>query len=411
MRAGLLGRKLGHSFSPRIHSFFGDYSYDLFEVEPDKLSAFMKSDAFDALNVTIPYKKDVIPYCAELTDAARTIGSVNTVVRRADGTLLGDNTDAAGFTGMVRRLNVDPAGKKAVILGSGGASLTAQYVLHQMGASEVVVISRSGENNYENIERHADARILVNTTPVGMYPNNGLAPLDIARLPNLEDVLDLIYNPANTQLLLDAQARGIPCINGLFMLVEQARKASERFTGNSISSDCGKKVYNALRSETENIILIGMPGCGKTTIGQILAEKTGKPLLDADAVLVQKIGMSIPEFFATHTEDEFRRAETEVLCEICRLSGQIIATGGGCVTRPENKNLLRQNGRVFFIERDLGLLPTDGRPLSQRGKLENMYAARHPFYLDFADVRIENDGAPEDAAAKIMEVFYENSGH
>ena len=411
MRAGLLGRKLGHSFSPRIHSFLGDYSYDLFEVEPEDLGSFMRSGRFDALNVTIPYKKDVIPYLSELSPAARAIGSVNTIVRRADGSLFGDNTDAAGFTGMVRRLGVDPAGKKALILGSGGASLTAQYVLREMGASKIVVISRSGEDNYENLERHADASILVNATPVGMYPHNGISPVDLARLPALEAVLDMIYNPARTQLLLDAQARGIPCINGLFMLAEQARKASERFSGTSLDPALSEKIHAALRAETENIVLIGMPGCGKTTIGRTLSEKTGKPVLDADAVLTEKIGMPIPEYFAAHTEAEFRQEETEVLREICRMSGQIIATGGGCVTRSENRDLLRQNGRVFYIERGLDMLPTDGRPLSQRGKLQDMYAVRHPLYLDFADVRIANSGAPEAAAEKIMEAFYENSGN
>ena len=411
MRAGLLGRKLGHSFSPRIHSFLGDYSYDLFEIEPEDLNAFMTGNSFDALNVTIPYKKDVIAYLAGLSPAARAIGSVNTIVRRADGSLFGDNTDAAGFSGMVRRLGVDPAGKKALVLGSGGASLTVQYVLREMGASEVVVISRSGENNYENLERHAGARILVNATPVGMYPNGGIAPVSLDRLPALEAVLDLIYNPARTQLLLDAQARGIPCINGLFMLAEQARKASERFTGASLDPALSEKVYSALRAETENIILTGMPGCGKTTLSRILSEKTGRPALDADAVLTEKLGMSIPEYFASHTEDEFRQAETEVLREICRMSGQIIATGGGCVTRPENRDLLRQNGRVFYIERSIDLLPTDGRPLSQRGSLQDMYEKRHPLYLHFADARIANSGAPEAAAEKIMEAFYENSGN
>ena len=411
MRAGLLGRKLGHSFSPRIHSFLGDYSYDLFEVEPEDLGSFMRSGRFDALNVTIPYKMDVIPYLSELSPAARAIGSVNTIVRRADGSLFGDNTDAAGFTGMVRRLGVDPAGKKALILGSGGASLTAQYVLREMGASKIVVISRNGEDNYENLERHADASILVNATPVGMYPHNGISPVDLARLPALEAVLDMIYNPARTQLLLDAQARGIPCINGLFMLAEQARKASERFSGTSLDPALSKKIHAALRAETENIVLIGMPGCGKTTIGRTLSEKTGKPVLDADAVLTEKIGMPIPEYFAAHAEAEFRQEETEVLREICRMSGQIIATGGGCVTRSENRDLLRQNGRVFYIERGLDMLPTDGRPLSQRGKLQDMYAVRHPLYLDFADVRIANSGAPEAAAEKIMEAFYENSGN
>ena len=405
MRAGLLGRKLGHSFSPRIHSLLGDYSYDLFEVEPEGLSAFMQGKRFDALNVTIPYKRDVIPFCAELTEAARGIGSVNTIVCRPDGSLLGDNTDAAGFTAMLQALQLDPAGKKALVLGSGGASLTAVHVLKTLGAAEVIVVSRSGENNYENLGRHADASILVNATPVGMYPNCGVSPVDLDRLPHLQGVLDLIYNPARTRLLFDAMDRGIPCISGLTMLVEQARAASERFTGSSIPRERGETILRMLEMETQNIVLIGMPGSGKTTIGRILAEKTGRTLLDSDAELENRIGMSIPDYFAAHTEAEFRAIETEVLSDLGKRSGVILSTGGGCVTRPENQDLLRQNGRIFFLQRDLSKLPTKGRPLSQRHPLEELYKLRLPLYRGFADTEIDNNGAPEATAARILEAF------
>lgn len=408
MRAGLLGRKLGHSFSPRIHSFFGDYSYNLFEVEPEQLDAFMRGNSYDAMNVTIPYKKDVIPHCTELSPAAKAIGSVNTIVRRADGSLFGDNTDAAGFMSMLDRLNVRCSGKKALVLGSGGASLTVQYVLREKGA-QVVVISRSGEDNYENIERHADASILVNTTPVGMYPHCGEAAVDLARLPKLEAVLDLIYNPARTKLLLDAQERNIPCIGGLTMLVEQARAASERFTGSSIPTEKSDEVLNILQSETQNIVLIGMPGCGKSSIGRILSKKTGRRLADADAAIVEKIGISIPEYFASHTEAEFRAVETEVLSELGKQSGLIIATGGGCVTQARNLPLLSQNGKLFFLKRDLNLLPKAGRPLSQANSLEQMYEVRLPLYRAFADAEIGNMGAPEACADKILEVYHEIS--
>ncbi|MBQ8506749.1 MAG: shikimate kinase [Clostridia bacterium] len=411
MRAGLLGRKLGHSFSPRIHSFFGDYSYGLFEVEPEELDSFMKSASFDALNVTIPYKRDVIPYCAELTESARGIGSVNTIVRRPDGSLLGDNTDAAGFRAMLDKLSVDPAGKKALVLGSGGASLTACHVLRSMGASEVIVISRSGENNYENLPIHADAHILVNTTPVGMYPHTGKSPVNLDLLPRLQCVLDVVYNPSRTQLILDAEARGIPCLSGLTMLVEQARAASECFTGASIPKEKSAEVLRILQGETLNLVLIGMPGSGKSTIGQLLAEKTGRKLVDADTALVEKIGMSIPEYFASHSEEEFRAVETEVLSELGKQSGLVIATGGGCITRERNKNLLHQNGAIFFIQRDISLLPTDGRPISQANPLEKLYEVRLPLYRAFADAEIDNNGAPEHTAAQIMEVFYEISDH
>ena len=408
MRAGLLGRKLGHSFSPRSHSFFGDYSYDLFEVEPENLSAFMTSGAFDALNVTIPYKRDVIPFCAELSEAARGIGSVNTIVRRPDGTLFGDNTDAAGFAAMLKKIGCSPAGKKALVLGSGGASLTACHVLKSMGA-EFTVISRSGKNNYENLHIHADADILVNTTPVGMFPHTGTSPVDLDLLPRLSCVLDVIYNPSRTRLILDAEDRNIPCLSGLTMLVEQARAASERFTGGSISMEKSAEALRTLQSETLNIALIGMPGSGKSTIGRILAEKSGRQLVDADDALVEKIGMSIPEYFSSHSEEEFRALETEVLAELGKQSGLIIATGGGCVTRERNKNLLRQNGALFFIQRDIASLPTDGRPLSQANSLLKMYETRLPLYRAFADAEIENSGAPETAAAKILEAFHEIS--
>ena len=409
MRAGLLGRRLGHSFSPRIHALLGDYSYELFEVEPEKLDAFMKEGAFDALNVTIPYKKDVIPYCAELTQAASAIGSVNTLVRRSDGTLLGDNTDAAGFRAMLDRLAVAPAGKKALVLGSGGASLTVQHVLREAGA-EVIVISRSGENNYNNIALHADAKIIVNTTPVGMYPGNGETPVSLEAFPALEAVLDVIYNPARTRLMQDAIDRGIPCIGGLAMLVEQARAASERFTGNRIDPARTNEVLRRLQAETLNIVLIGMPGCGKSTIARLLAKKTGRRCVDSDALIVEKIGMSIPEYFASHSEAEFRAVESEAIAELGKQSSLVIATGGGCVTQAHNRALLSQNGVIFFLKRDIRLLPTRGRPLSQANPLEDMYKVRLPLYRAFADAETENMGAPEDCADRILEVYHEIAG-
>ncbi len=408
MRCGLLGRKLGHSFSPRIHAMLADYSYDLFEVEPDALDAFLRGGPWDAMNVTIPYKRDVIPYCAELSPAARQIGSVNTLVKRGDGSIFGDNTDAAGFSAMLDRLGAPVAGKKALVLGSGGASLTARHVLRERGA-EVIVISRGGPDNYENLERHADAAILANTTPVGMYPNNGETPVDLSRLPNLTAVLDVIYNPARTRLMQDAAARGIPCIGGLTMLVEQARAASERFTGLTIPATRADEILSALREETQNIILIGMPGSGKTTVGRLIAEPTGREFVDLDDVIEANIGMTIPAFFETHDEPAFRDEETRAIADTCKRSGLVIATGGGCVTQPRNFNLLRQNGVVLFLERALDLLPKKGRPLSLRNSLEEMYASRLPLYLAFADARVESTGVPARTAEKMLEVYHEIS--
>ena len=393
MQCGLLGRKLGHSYSPEIHSQLAAYSYELFEKEPEELETFLKSGAFSGINVTVPYKKAVIPFLDELTDRAARLGAVNTVVNR-NGRLIGHNTDFFGFQTMLRASGLDVSGKKVLVLGSGGASNTAVAVLQNAGA-EVIIISRSGENHYGNLDRHADAAVIVNTTPLGMYPNVGISPVDLSQFPRLEGVLDVVYNPARTQLLLDAESRRIVAMNGLLMLVAQAKEAAEWFSDCSISDGKISEIHLRLRSNMENTVLIGMPGCGKSTVGRLLAEKCGKQFVDADEKIVELAGKSIPDIFAQDGEEVFREWETQALAELGKKSGLVIATGGGCVTRERNYPLLHQNGRIFWLKRDISLLPTEGRPLSQSRRLEEMYAVRKPLYEQFADHIIDNNGSAQ----------------
>lgn len=404
MKCGLLGAKLGHSYSPQIHSHLGDYSYVLLEKSEEELGEFLKNTDFSGLNVTIPYKSTVIPYCSELSPVAARLGAVNTLVRRSDGSLLGHNTDYYGFDTMLRVSTLDVKGKKVLVLGTGGTSKTAVAVLQDHGA-QVVIISRTGENNYTNLELHADASVIVNTTPVGMYPKNGAAPLSLDIFPGLEGVLDVIYNPARTQLLLDAEKRGIVAMNGLLMLVAQAKESAEWFTGGKIDDGKINEIHAILRRQMENIILIGMPGSGKTTIGRKIAEATGKEFVDADAVIAEKAGCTIPEIFSAQGEPGFRALETQVLAELGKASGLVLSTGGGCITREENYPLLHQNGTIFCLERELCRLPTDGRPLSQANKLEEMYRIRKPLYEAFGDYQISNNGSRSQAVNAILTIW------
>ena len=388
IKAGLLGEHLSHSFSPRIHAQLADYDYRLFEVAPDDVEDFLKRGEFDAINVTIPYKKTVMPFLAQISPQAARIGAVNTVIRMADGSLVGHNTDYDGFADLVASLGISLTGKKVLVLGSGGASRTAVTVANDANAREVVVISRNGENNYGNIERHADAQILINATPVGMYPNNGQSPLSLETLPCLEAVFDMIYNPARTKLLQDAAARGIPHRNGLLMLVSQARRAAELFLGVAIKDGEVEKITDRIAKEMQNIILIGMPGCGKSTLGRLLAEDLGKRFVDCDAEIERMAGKTIPQIFEQDGEEAFRAIETAALDEITRESGVVIATGGGVVTRERNLALLHQNGRVLFLDTPPDALPTNGRPLSQQKTPAVLYAERLPLYRAAADITV-----------------------
>lgn len=402
MICGLLGRKLSHSYSPQIHKALGSYTYKLFEEEPENLEIFLKNAEFSGINVTIPYKKAVIPYCQELSSCAAKLGAVNTIVRRKDGSLIGHNTDYFGFSSMVARSKLDVKGKKVLILGSGGASVTVQCVLQELGA-KTVTISRSGENNYHNLFLHADAAAIVNATPVGMFPHTGESPVDLSMFSNLEGVLDVIYNPARTKLLMEAEGRGLISQNGLWMLVAQAKESAEWFTGSKIDDSAIETIYAQLKAQMENLILIGMPGSGKSSVGKKLAILTGKTYVDADAEIEKAAGKKIPEIFAEGGEDAFRQIESSVLKEIGKRSNLVIATGGGCVTRPCNYSALHQNGTIIWVQRDLSKLPTDGRPLSQAGNLEEMYQTRFPLYASFADRIADNNGSILHTCKQIME--------
>ncbi len=406
MNCGLLGRKLGHSYSPQIHALLGQYRYTLFEKEPAEIGPFLKSGDFTGLNVTIPYKKDVIAYLDELSPEARRLGAVNTILRRTDGSLIGHNTDYFGFQWLVKESGLDVAGKKALVLGSGGASNTAAAVLEKLGA-RVVVISRTGENNYGNLHRHADAAVIANATPVGMYPDTGKSPLHLDQFPRLEGVLDAIYNPARTQLLLEAERRGLTAVNGLWMLVAQAKQSAEWFTGRTISDAVIAGIHGKLRRQMENIILIGMPGCGKTTVGQQLAQELGKKFVDADEELERTVGRKIAEIIPRDGEAAFRALESKTLEALGRQSGLVIATGGGCVTQERNYDFLHQNGAILWLTRALDKLPTDGRPLSRN--LEQMFAVRAPLYRRFADAVISNDGTLTQTLTEIRQKLEETT--
>ena len=400
MEYGLLGEKLGHSFSPQIHRALAEYDYQLLPTPPEAVEPLLRRRDFRGLNVTIPYKQTVIPLCDEVEPRAAAIGAVNTIVNR-NGRLLGYNTDIDGLIYLAKRTGVDMAGKKVVILGSGGTSHTARAAAQALGAGKIVVISRRGADNYQNLSRHADAQVLINTTPVGMFPNCGQAAVDLAEFPRLAGVLDVVYNPLRTALILAAEERGLPCSGGLPMLVAQAWRAAELFTGEEIPESRVEAVLGELIAAQRNVVLIGMPGCGKTTVGQALAQRLGKDFVDVDEEIVRAAGCSIPEIFAQEGEEGFRRRESQVVREAGSRTGCVISTGGGVVTRRENLWPLRQNGTIFHLLRRLTALPTEGRPVSQRVAAEELWRQRAPLYAAFADEVIDNNGSLDSTLAQI----------
>lgn len=402
MRYGLIGGRLGHSHSPAIHKLLGGYEYALYELAPDQLEAFLRQGDIGGLNVTIPYKRAALPYCDTLDPIAERTGSVNTLVFRG-GRIAGYNTDYDGFLYLAKSAGVEFCGKKVVVLGSGGTSSTVCAAVRDAGAKETVVISRGGADNYDTLHRHADADVLVNTTPVGMYPDIEASPVSLAAFPKLSGVLDVVYNPLRTKLILEAAERGIPCAGGLAMLVAQAHAAAQRFLNTEIPVSRVKEILCALELQLTNIVLVGMPGCGKTRVGRALSELTGRPFVDTDELVEREWGARIADMIECDGEAAFREREHTAVLSAAKQGGRIIATGGGAPLFARNRTALKQNGRMFYLRRDLSQLAVAGRPLSKN--IPMLFEQRDPVYRAFAQVEIENDGPPEEVADAVWRAF------
>lgn len=413
MRYGLIGEKLGHSFSKIIHEQLADYTYDLIPLTREELDVFLTEKQFSALNVTIPYKETVIPYLDEVDAHAKKIGAVNTVVNR-NGKLKGYNTDFYGFRYMLQHNGIDVKNKKALVLGKGGASKAVIAVLEEMGASEILTVyykDTPATITYAACYRdHTDSEIIVNTTPVGMYPKADDCPIDLSKFPHLSGVADVVYNPLRTQLIVEAQKRGIRAAGGLEMLVAQAKYAVEIFLDTKIDDSRIAAINAGLMQERSNLVLIGMSGGGKTVLGERAAEKLGKTFVDTDHEIVKRIGMSIPEFFAKEGEAAFREIETEVLHELSSQNHLVISTGGGIVKNPINVDMMKRNGRIIWLKRDANLLQSGhGRPLApDKAATEKLYQERLPLYTAAAEAIAENNGTAEEGLNAILNA-YENT--
>ena len=404
MTFGLIGEHLGHSWSPEIHRRLRGYAYQLCPMAPAELPAFFARRDFRGINVTIPYKQAVIPHCDALSDTARRVGAVNTIVKQGDGTLFGDNTDPAGFTFMLREAGIAPAGRHVLILGNGGASLTVRLVANDAGAKSITVADFNLDVNYDNLyERCPGTQVIVNTTPVGMFPNGDGCPALPEQFPALEAAADLIYNPLRTRFLQKAARLGLKTADGLAMLVAQAAASSALFTGEPCGEADVTRVLASLRRDMENWVLIGMPGCGKTTVGQFLAQRSGRPFIDLDQEIEKETGLSGREIILQQGEAAFRDLEARLAAQFGAKTGQVIAAGGGTVLRPGNIEALRQNGRLLWIRRDTRHLATAGRPLSV--DLENLEQTRKPFYEAAADTQIEHGEDWEALQTQAWEVF------
>ncbi len=406
---GLLGEHLGHSFSPFLHHALGDEAYALYELAPQELEAFVKQENVRGLNVTIPYKQTVLPFVDEVSPAVEAIGAANTLYRR-NGKLIAENTDVLGFLYLLESNHIDVTGKKVLVFGNGGACKAVLEALRRKEAGDVLVVSRRGGDvpliSYDDLPQHHDADVIVNTTPVGMYPDNLSSITDLSPFERLSGVVDIVYNPLRTGLLLQAEALGIPHANGLGMLVAQAVRAHEFFFDTTVDDRVIEDLTAELTRSATNLVLIGMPGSGKSSVAALLAEKTGRDVIELDSAIEEAAGKPIPEIFAEDGEDVFRDIESECIARAGAKTGVILSLGGGAVTKERNYLPLHQNGRICCLKRDLSLLPMDGRPLSKDlDTLKAMEQTRAPMYERFADVTIENDGTLEDAAEKILKDF------
>lgn len=410
MEYGCIGEKLSHSFSKIIHSQLADYDYELCEIPKDGLDSFMRKADFKAINVTIPYKQAVIPYLYSISDTARKIGAVNTIVNNS-GKLYGYNTDFSGMRALIKKQGVTFSGKKVLVLGGGGTSKTAAAVAESLGAAEVYRVSRSGRDGaitYESaLSEHIDSQAIINTTPCGMYPNIGVSAVDITLFKNLGSVTDAVYNPLCSELVILARQKGINARGGLYMLVAQAAYAVEKFTGQTVTEDKIQSVYEKILRDKKNVVLIGMPGCGKTTIGKKAAEVLGKTFIDTDDEIVKFAGMSIPDIFSKYGEEKFRDIESDVIKNVSGMQSAVIATGGGAVLRERNVSLLKQNGFTVFIDRPVDkLVTTSDRPLSSnRDLLLRRYSERYGIYCGSAQAKIDASDDLEKNINAVTEVF------
>lgn len=407
MKYGLLGKTLAHSFSKEIHDLIGNYGYELVEKKPDEVEDFIKNGGFKAINVTIPYKETVMPFLDHISDKAKMIGSVNTVVRK-DGKLYGYNTDFVGFSNMLDKAGIDVENKTVAILGTGGTCKTAFAVCKSRNAKEILKVSRKpdGENlSYVSLyERRKDVSVIVNTTPCGMYPDNESFAVDVDEFENVESAVDVIYNPLCTPLLQRAQKKGLKTTNGLYMLVSQAVAASELFFDTKYDKNVLDEVYSKILSSKQNVVLCGMPGSGKTTVGKLISEMTGRELVDTDEEIIKEIGTDIPSYFEKFGEAAFRKVESQIIKVVSKKSGIIISTGGGAILKEKNVDCLKQNGIIYFLDRPISqLVATPDRPTADTNeKIIQRFEERYPIYISCSDERVKIEGDPTGVAQEII---------